>query len=151
MKHLRFAVTCTTARFDAVDVVSGCRTRLRESRLAPDGRLVLVGGGRTFVRLATLGITLAMFFFPEWCGPTSPSLNPSTPRCSLVCCARYFTVFVPATPNDGILTQLPVLHLGLLTSTIPSKAAVHSTPLFSYLQLQKTNVCRSLRFCTFCS
>ena len=26
-----------TARFDAIDIISGCRTRLRESRLAPDG------------------------------------------------------------------------------------------------------------------
>ena len=26
-----------TARFDAVDVISGCRARLQESRLAPDG------------------------------------------------------------------------------------------------------------------
>ena len=38
------------------------------------------------------------------------------------CCAQYSLVFVPATPNDGILPQPSVLHFLLLTLAIPSWA-----------------------------
>ena len=39
-----------------------------------------------------------------------------------LCRAQYSAVFVPATPNDGILPQPSVLHLLLQMSTIPSGA-----------------------------
>ena len=48
---------CETARFEAVDVISGCRTRFRESRLQSEAGLVSVGGGRKVVIVAPPGIT----------------------------------------------------------------------------------------------
>ena len=49
--------SCATTRFGAVQVFSGCRTRLREPRLAPDGGLPRVGGGRTVIAVAPVGVT----------------------------------------------------------------------------------------------
>ena len=127
-----------TAPFEAVHVISGWRTRLREFRLPPDGRLALVGGRRTVVAEAPLGVTLPMVSFPECCGSTSISLYSSIPHFRLACCALYCVVIVLATPNSGFLMQPWVPYFLMQTLTIPYGACCAQYSTVLYLPLRTT-------------